>query len=64
MTTGKESIDPRKTWEDEGTREKSMSVVGLDLPSAGGGTEAGVPSPPRAVVWVRGETFKAGTENS
>ena len=32
--------------------------AGLDLPLAGGGTEAGVPSPHR----VRGETFKAGSE--
>ena len=32
--------------------------AGLDLPSAGGGTEAGVPSPHR----VRGETFKAESE--
>ena len=45
LTSRKESIDPRKTWEDEGTREKSMSVVGLDLPSVDEGTKAGIRSP-------------------
>ena len=39
-------------------------LVGLDLPSAGGGTEAGVPSPRGANVWVRGETFKAESETA
>ena len=35
---------------------------GLDLPSAGGGTEAGVPSPHGPTVSVRGETLKAESE--
>ena len=38
--------------------------MGLDLPSAGGGTEAGVRSPPGASIRVRGETFKAGSETA
>ena len=36
-------------------------LVGLDLPSAGGGTEAGVPSPYRGKC-IRGATFKAESE--
>ena len=39
-------------------------LVRLDLPSAGGGTEAGVPSPRGANVWVKGETFKAESETA
>ena len=39
-------------------------LVGLDLPSAGGGTEAGVPSPRGAIVWVGGEAFKAESERA
>ena len=46
LTTEKEYIEPRKTRLAEGTRGES-GVLGLDLPSAGGGTEAGVRSPPR-----------------
>ena len=42
VTRGKEYIDPRKTREDEGTRGETGVLVGPDLPSAGGGTEAGV----------------------
>ena len=42
--------------------EKTGVFVGLDLPSAGGGTEAGVRSPIWKIVWVRGETFKAESE--
>ena len=38
-------------------------LVGLDLPSEGGGTEAGVPSPHRGIR-VRGETFKAENETA
>ena len=38
--------------------------VGPDLPSAGGETEAGVRSPQRAIVLVRGETFKAESETA
>ena len=34
-------------------------LVGLDLPSAGGGTEAGVQSPHRGNCLSQGETFKA-----
>ena len=41
---------------------KRRGLVGLDLPLAGGGTEAGVQSPIWAIVWVRGETFKAESE--
>ena len=37
---------------------------GLDLPSAGGGTEAGVPSPHGPTVSVRGETLKAESETA
>ena len=36
-------------------------LVALDLPSAGGGTEAGVPSPYRGKC-IRGATFKAESE--
>ena len=39
-------------------------LIGLDLPSAGGGTEAGVQSPPGANIRVRGETVKAGSETA
>ena len=39
-------------------------LVELDLPSAGGGTEARVWSPHRAIVWVRGETFKGESETA
>ena len=42
LTSRKEYIEPRKTWEDEGTGGKTGVLVGLDLPSAGGRTEAGV----------------------
>ena len=45
LTSGKEYIDPRKTQQDEGTRGKIVVLVGLALPSVGGGTEAGVQSP-------------------
>ena len=41
---------------------KTGVLVGLDLPSAGGGTEAGVHI--GATVWVRGETFKAESETA
>ena len=40
LTRGKEYIEPRKTWYEEGTRGKNWSV--LDLPLVGGATEAGV----------------------
>ena len=43
---------------------KTGVLTGLDLPSVGGGTEAGVKSHIRAIVWVRGETFKAGSETA
>ena len=39
-------------------------LVGLDLPSAGGGPEARVPSPHREVVLDRKETFKAKSETA
>ena len=42
LTSGKEYIDPHKTWQDEGTTGKTGISVGMDLPSVGGGTEAGV----------------------
>ena len=45
LTSGKEYIYSRKTREDEGTRGKTGVLLGLDLPSAGQGTEAGVQSP-------------------
>ena len=41
---------------------KTGVLVGLDLPSAGGGTEAGLQTPQWAIVWVRGEIFKAESE--
>ena len=43
---------------------KTGVLVALDLPSAGGGTEAGVPSPYREIVRVRRETFKAESETA
>ena len=43
---------------------KTEVLEGLDLPSAGGGTEAGVQSPHGAIVWVRGESFKAESETA
>ena len=41
-------------------------LVGLDLPSAGGRTEAGSDPYPHqgAIVWVRWETFKAESETA
>ena len=45
LTSGKEYIEPHKTWEDEGTRGKTGVLVLRDLPSVGGGTAAGVLSP-------------------
>ena len=38
---------------------KTGVLVGLVLPLAGGGTEAGVWPHSRTIVWVRGETCKA-----
>ena len=37
-------------------------LVGLDLPSVGGGIEVGSDPHKGATVWVRGETFKAESE--
>ena len=42
---------------------KTEVLVGLDLPSAGGETEAGVWTPHQG-NWVRGETFKAESETA
>ena len=42
LTSGEE---PRKTRQDEGSSGETGVLVGLRLPSAGGGTEAGVQSP-------------------
>ena len=39
-------------------------LVGLDIPSAGGGTEAGVQSPHRGNCLSQGETFKAESETA
>ena len=39
-------------------------LVGLDLPSAGGGTEAGVHPHIGAIVRVRGQTFIAESETA
>ena len=39
-------------------------LVGLDSPSAGGGTEAGVQSPHRGNCLSQGETFKAESETA
>ena len=43
---------------------KTGVLVGLNLPSVGGGTEAVVQSLHGAIVWVRGETFKAESETA
>ena len=45
LTRGREYIDPRKTREEEGTRGKTGVLVGLKLPSSGGGNETGGPIP-------------------
>ena len=45
LTRGEEYIDPSKTQQGRGTKEKNRSVSLVDLPLAGGGTEAAVPSP-------------------
>ena len=45
LTSGKEYIEPHKIQQDEGTRGETEVLVGLDLPSVGGGTEAGVRFP-------------------
>ena len=42
LTSGKEYTDPWETRQDKGTRGKTRVLVGLALPSAGGGMEAGV----------------------
>ena len=42
---------------------KTGVLVGLDLPSEGGGTEAGVQSPHRDNC-LRGATFKAESETA
>ena len=47
LTRGEEYIDPSKTQQGRGTKEKNRSVSLVDLPLAGGGTEAAVPSPHR-----------------
>ena len=44
-------------------RETGMFIE-LDLPSAGGGTEAGIQSPHRGNCRVRGETFKDESETA
>ena len=43
---------------------KTGELVGLGLPSVGGGTEAGVRSPHWGNCRVRGETFKAESETA
>ena len=43
---------------------KTGMLVGLDLPLAGEGTEAGVRSPHWGNCRVRGETFKAESETA
>ena len=45
LTSGKEYIEPWKTRQDEGAGGETGVLIGLDLPLAGGGTEAGVQSP-------------------
>jgi len=45
LTRGKENVEPRRTWCDEGLGGKTGVLVALDLPLVGGGTEAGVRSP-------------------
>ena len=41
-TRGKENTEPFKTQQDEGTREETGELVGQNLPSISGGTEARV----------------------
>ena len=41
-TNGKEYTEPRKSRSDEGTTGKTGELVGMDLPSASRGAEAGV----------------------
>ena len=45
LTRGKEYIESRKTQQDKELGGKAGVLVGLDLPSVGGGTEAGAQSP-------------------
>ena len=45
LTRGKEYIESRKTQQDMELVGETGVLVGLDLPSVGGGTEAGVQSP-------------------
>ena len=61
---GKEYIEPDETTgqRENRSRGKTGVLVGLDLPSAGEGTKAGVRFPYLAIVWVRGETFKVESE--
>ena len=41
---------------------KKGELVGLDLPSAGQGTEASSSPHNGAIVWIRGEAYKAHSE--
>ena len=45
LTSGKEYVEPQKLSRTKELGGKTGVLVGLDLPSAGGGTEAGVRSP-------------------
>ena len=60
MTSRREHTYPCKTCKTKEIGAKTEVLVGLDLSSAGGGTEAGVQFHIREIV--RGETFKAESE--
>ena len=44
LTNGKDYTEPYKTWQNKVGGETGV-LIGLDLPSVGGGTEVGVRSP-------------------
>ena len=48
----------------KGLGGKAGVLIAQYLPSAGGGTEAGVRSPPQGNCLVKGETFKAENETA
>ena len=60
----KEYTEACKTPYDRGTRGETGVLERLDLPSAGGGLRQGSNPCSRAIVCIRGETFKAETETT
>ena len=61
---GKEYIDPCKTQENERTRGKARSVSRTGPALRGWGNWSKGLIPTGAIVWVRGETFKAECETA